>query len=279
MISINRENNWVTRYSRQNQVDGLISDNRWGFFNAKIPSVFITHQLTIKTPFNKFIENILRRMNYRLLEKFTECWVPDYEEENNLAGELSHPVVRPSIPIKYLGKLTRITKENISKQQNELLIILSGPEPQRSIFEVLLLKQLPMYTGQAVLVRGLPETTDILPSSSNLIVHNYLSSDALGRVINDSSVIISRSGYSTIMDLVALNKKIIFVPTPGQSEQEYLARYLHRKGLCICFPQAGFSLKKVLEEVNGFTFTPFQTTASTGFKIIVDRFIAKLKDN
>lgn len=223
------------------------------------------------------MENFLRQLNYRLINRFSECWVPDYEEADNLAGELSHPDVKPAIPVKYLGKLTRIVQEKQPHMQNELLIILSGPEPQRSIFERLLNKQLMTYTGQAVLVRGLPGTKEtISPKNANLVIHNHLSSDALLKEINASLVIICRSGYSTIMDLVGLNKKIIFVPTPGQSEQEYLARHLHRKNLCIYSSQAGFSLEKVLKQVNLFTPSPFNKTASTAFTSIMERFIKEV---
>lgn len=277
LISINRENHWVARYLHQNHVDALISDSRWGFYSSLIPSVFITHQLTIKTPFNDFIENVVRKMNYRLIEKFTECWVPDYEEADNLAGELSHPVIKPSIPVKYLGKLTRIVKETRPAGQNELLVIISGPEPQRSLFESMLFKQLVRTNSRAMLVRGLPGATQKLSSDNkNLIIYNHLSSEGLNKAINDSTIIISRSGYSTIMDLIAMNKKIIFVPTPGQSEQEYLARHLHQKKWCMHFSQAGFSLESVLQEVKQFAPAPFHAPASTEFKEITDRFIAAI---
>jgi len=57
--------------------------------------------------------------------------------------------------------------------------------------------------------------------------------------------VISRSGYTTIMDLAVLEKKAYFIPTPGQNEQEYLAKRLTKLGIVPSCKQADFKLEKL----------------------------------
>lgn len=256
--AIRRENNWLKRFAAENQVDYVVSDNRYGFYLAGVPSFFITHQLLIKTPFGKWNERMLQKTNYHFIKKFTACWVPDHEGKINLGGELSHPQHMPSIPVYYLGHLSRMKKENV-QITTDLLVIISGPEPQRSLFEKMIVDQLSQTDLSAIVVRGLPNATSTLHASDNIKVHNHLPAVDLNNAINESSAIISRSGYSTVMDLIPLHKKCIFVPTPGQTEQEYLADYLSKNNMCINVRQDQFELVtalKMLEEMN-FAFPNF----------------------
>ena len=275
-LRIRYENQWLDEFLRHVRVDAVVSDNRYGLFSSKIPSVIITHQLTIKTPFGGWIDNFTRYLNYRLINKFSECWVPDYPGRENLAGELSHPAKMPAIPVHYLGLLSRIFK--IPPQNtNHLLILLSGPEPQRSMLEKMLLQQLTAYPHSVILVRGLPGETKLpVTNNKNLQVHNHLSSGLLNQVMNDSRFIISRSGYSTVMDMMRLEKRCIYIPTPGQSEQEYLAAYLAQKKMCVSYPQNNFCLLKALQEAGKLSPPDFKTEEVL-YKIIINRFISKIR--
>lgn len=275
-MRIRYENQWLDEFLRHVPVDAIVSDNRYGLYSSKIPSVIITHQLTIKTPFGGWINNFTRYLNYRLINKFSECWVPDYAGRENLAGELSHPEKMPAIPVQYLGLLSRISKTP-SQNTNTLLILLSGPEPQRSILENILLQQLEAYPHSAILVRGLPGETN-LPATNNkhLQVYNHLSSNLLNQVMNDSHFILSRSGYSTVMDIMPLKKKCIFIPTPGQSEQEYLALYLSQKQMCVTYSQNNFCLQKALQEARKLSPTEFGTEGIL-YKKILNGFISQLR--
>src|SRR5205085_1156719 len=137
--AIKQEHQWLLRVAELYSVDLIISDNRYGLYHPKIHSVFITHQLHIKTPFGKGADRMLQKLNYRFINRFSECWIPDYPGKINLAGILSHPFHKPSIPVNYIGPLSRFQFRTGTKMKNRLLIILSGPEPQRTLFEKILL--------------------------------------------------------------------------------------------------------------------------------------------
>lgn len=141
------------------------------------------------------------------------------------------------------------------KKNIDLLILVSGPEPQRTIFETIFLNELKDTTLSVVLLRGLPgEQKTISIENKKVTVFNHLSSKELNQLMQEAELVIARSGYSSIMDLVSLHQKAILVPTPGQTEQEYLARILMKKGLFYSARQENFSLKSVLEKVKGFKF-------------------------
>ncbi|MDI3320117.1 glycosyltransferase [Pinibacter soli] len=258
LAAIRRENKWLKRFATENKVDFVISDNRYGFYLTGAPSFFISHQLLIKTPFGKWTERVLQKINFRFIRKFTACWVPDHEGKINLGGELSHPHHMPSVPVRYLGRLSRMKKEE-RQITNDLLVIISGPEPQRSLFEKIVVDQLSQTDLSSIVVRGLPNATSSLHTSDNIKIHNHLSAADLNIAINESSAIISRSGYSTVMDLIPLHKRCIFVPTPGQTEQEYLADYLSENNMCVSVRQSDFELISVLKklEEKDFIFPDF----------------------
>lgn len=252
LINIKREHRWLATRITQRRFDMVISDCRFGLYHKDVFCVIITHQLQIKSAFGKWTESFLRKWNYRFINRFNECWVPDFESGNNLAGELSHPAKMPAIPVKYLGGISRF-KHEIRDAQYDVLVILSGPEPQRSVLEGIVLKELAGYKGKAALVRGLPVGADEI-SLPNVEVFDHLPAANLCTLIAGSRLIISRSGYTTVMDLMALRKKSVLIPTPGQPEQEYLGSYLMQKKLCVCIEQHAFSLQDALEQAAGFKY-------------------------
>lgn len=252
--TIKEENNWLKAVVAQHGFEAVISDNRYGLYHEKIFSVFITHQLCIKSPFGKWSENFLQRWNYKFINRFSECWIPDEEGENNLAGELSHPAKLPLVPVKYIGTLSRFQKKNVAEIKNHLLVILSGPEPQRTIFENKIVDEIAHYPATAVVVRGLPGDKNIIPSTNSIRFFNHLSAAELNEEALKAEFIISRSGYSTLMDIAALQKKSILIPTPGQTEQQYLAGYLQEKQVALSFSQKNFSLQQVLDAAKKFNY-------------------------
>ena len=231
---IRYENQWLQEIIKERKITGIISDCRFGLYTDKIPCVFITHQLHIETGFS--ILNLLaRKVNYSYLNKYNVCWVPD-NLNDSLAGRLSHPNKMPGVPVKYIGVLSRFVKKEMPLKYNYLFLI-SGPEPQRSMLENKLLT-LNREHKKIALVRGLPgsqnqDSQDLqdLQDCKSIVIFNHLPAHDLNNLIAESEVIISRSGYSTVMDMVALEKKAVFIPTPGQTEQEYLARFLHKRNL------------------------------------------------
>lgn len=226
LSSIKREEIWLEQIIKKHKIDIVVSDNRYGLNTSLAYTVFITHQLTILTG-NKLLDILLQKVNYRFINKFNECWIPDVEENVNLSGKLSHPKKYPQTIIRYIGVLSRFKKIS-TPIINDFLFLISGPEPQRSIFEEQLITASENISGTKVFVRGKPGAEDSVNKNDN-IFYNHLSSEKLNQLVSESEIVICRSGYSTIMDLSATSKKAILIPTPGQKEQEYLASYLNDK--------------------------------------------------
>jgi UDP-N-acetylglucosamine transferase subunit ALG13 len=283
LIRINRENSWLKQFLAREKMDAVISDNRYGLYSRDVFSVLMTHQLHIQTSSGKIADRLLQRINYRRINRFSLCWVPDLEEdpekdgnkENALAGELSHPGKMPFIPVRYIGLLSRF--EPCGKEEGGLLILLSGPEPQRTILEKKILDQLATYRGNAILVRGLPGgstnaadggVSEIGKLPGRIELYDHLPSAELNRVICGAELVISRPGYSSIMDLLKLGKRCVFIPTPGQTEQEYLGKHLAGRKLALCMPQRGFSLPAALAAAKDFRpgVIPEQEKAGTALE-------------
>lgn len=271
--AIQEEHRWLDKIIDEYQFDLVVSDNRYGLWSNKVKSILITHQIFVKAPIGEgWIENVLK--NY--FDKFSEIWIPDVEGENNLSGDLSHKKPLPN-KFKFIGILSRFSsslrehRSNLNEEKFDFMAIISGPEPQRTIFEKLVVEQLQKTQLKAVVLRGLPETNVIANcegrnrkqsarineiASSVLLsrnddkikIFNHLETNEFLNYLQKSKIVISRSGYSTIMDLAALGKKAILVPTPGQTEQEYLAKYHHEKGHFYSQAQREFDLIKALKE-------------------------------
>jgi uncharacterized protein (TIGR00661 family) len=254
LSTIKKENEWLKKIVAEHEFDAVISDNRYGLHHPDIPCIFITHQLTIKSPLGKWTEKIVQKKNYQYINRFTECWVPDTEGVNNLAGILSHPQKKPAVPVCYIGSLSRFQITNEPLKNSHLLIILSGPEPQRNILENKIIQQIAHYPSTATIVRGLPGSDSLIPSTGMIKFYNHLPADDLNKEMEQAEYIISRSGYSTVMDLVKLKKKSILIPTPGQTEQEYLAEYLSKKQIAFCVPQKDFSLATSIKIASQFSY-------------------------
>ncbi len=270
------EHGWLKRIIKEYAVDAVISDNRFGLFCKNAFCIYITHQLKIKTG-GRFTEWLARKIHYWFINKFNECWVPDTEKENGLAGELSHPKIAPVVPVKYLGPLSRFEKTSVEKKY-DLAVILSGPEPQRTVFEELVLRDLGTVAGNIILVRGLPGGSSLkINFPASVEIKDHLSSGELNRVILQSRLIVSRSGYSTIMDLVTLQQKAVLVPTPGQAEQEYLAGHLSQQKIFCCSRQADFSLCAAVNDAGNFPFAGV-AIPQNGYEQVVEDFVGRIRN-
>ena len=240
-----RERSELDQIINDYNIDGVISDNRFGLYSKKIPSVFITHQLNIQSP---ILHKWIQKINYRFIEKFDACWIPDYQN-NLLSGNLTNTTL-PKTKCHFIGSLSRFKK--LKKTDDlEILAIISGPEPQRTLFEKILKKQLIDSNKKSLLVLGKPEK-NYEKQIGNLKVVNHLNSTELNQAMMNTDVVLSRSGYSTVMDIAALNKKAIFVPTPGQTEQIYLAKYYYDSKLTFAMHQHKFDLQIALNEITNF---------------------------
>lgn len=276
LFSIWRERNWLQKIILKYHIDAVISDNRFGMYAKKIPSIYITHQLCIKTG-NKKTDFLIKKIHYYFIKKYTNCWVPDFEN-NGLAGDLSHPAVIPP-NVKYIGPLSRFISLGIIEKKYDLLISISGPEPQRTNFENKILKELRYFDGKVFFVRGLPgETGHITYEKTSVTIANHLAADELNKVIEQSRIIVGRSGYTSVMDFVVLGTPAILIPTPGQTEQEYLARYLSENGFFYTATEETFSLNELIEKTQHFEFKKTQTCHEE-YKKIINEFVLSLKSS
>lgn len=227
----------------EGKIDGIISDNRFGIHSKKVPSVFITHQLNVLSGSTSFFSSM---MHQKIIQKFHECWVPDVDNEENLSGTLGHPKVH-NLNIKYMGPVSRMKKAEIPIVY-DVLALLSGPEPQRTMLEKKILDELTGKDCRVLLIQGIVEDEQQRSIHDNIEIVNYMESEALEKAINESGLVLSRSGYTTIMDLAAMEKKAFFIPTPGQYEQEYLASRCTEKGWVPSCKQEDFTYE-ALEKV------------------------------
>jgi uncharacterized protein (TIGR00661 family) len=258
--AIFREHRELKRLISQYHFDIIIADNRYGLWNKQTRSILITHQVMIKTPASlRFAEYPLYRISRFLISRFDECWIPDYEESPGLSGDLSHKYQLPG-NAKFIGPLSRFQQTEPSSEKNfgegKLLAIISGPEPQRSIFEDLIVKQLTVLNLPATIFSGKPESGLSTATLGKLTILPHLSTDETCSLINSSGLVICRSGYSSIMDLQALGVKALFVPTPGQTEQIYLAELHQKAGAVLWRTQEMLNLKVDIE--NALKYSGFK---------------------
>lgn len=277
--AIRYEHAWIQELAGKRQIDGILSDNRYGLFHTSIPSVIITHQLLVRTGAGAVADNLLQTLHYKYLQRFGQCWVADVPGTPNLSGKLAHPIVLPA-NTKYIGLLSQIAQAHTS--QEHLLVLLSGPEPQRTILSDILWEQSAAYKGKMVFVEG----SDIAPRQANAsplngdrngVYYTRITGELLQSVIEKASMVICRSGYSTLMDLAVLGKKAILVPTPGQTEQEYLAKHLHKEGIFLRATQKRFNLPQALNNAQLFPFKPLQLDgAHELYKIVVNDWLTHI---
>lgn len=258
--AIVNEQKQVADIVKQQGINLIISDNRYGCYSSSVQSVFITHQLAILDPSQFiFIGWLANSLNQWRIKKFDECWVPDLPQ-NKFSGSLSKT---KTVPHQFIGLLSRfnmpmgeriqqgfIGKSKLPKNC-KLLAILSGPEPQRTIFENIILAQAKQIDGNVLIIKGLPEGDNLVKVNGNSIEVNHLNTSDLQIAIQESEYLICRSGYSSVMDLAVIGKKnIIMVPTPGQPEQEYLAQKLNRENKVVAISQDKFNLEQALVQTN-----------------------------
>jgi uncharacterized protein (TIGR00661 family) len=243
--AIKQEGEKVRELINSEDLIGIISDNRFGVRSSKVPSVYITHQLTVLAGFMTFFAT---RVHHYYIRKFDECWIPDSTNEIHLSGRLG--MSRKISKIKRIGVLSRLKKLDIELKW-DLMVLLSGIEPLRGQLEKRLIAELKGYQGKVLFVKGQFEEHQKKDIFGNSTFYNYLLTSELETAINESNIVLSRSGYSTIMDLAKLKKKAFFIPTKGQDEQEYLAKYLARKNITPYSSQDSFKIE-MLEQANNF---------------------------
>ena len=248
MSAIKDENLVLSGLVEKYNLDLIISDNRFGMYYKGVFSVYITHQTNIQSG---KISTIANKFHEYYMSRFNEIWIPDYEGESSLAGKLSR--YNGGQVAKHIGILSRFKFDESIIEKDKILVVLSGPEPQRTFLEEIVLSEITDIETEISLVLGKVENVQKKRKIKNATIYNFLTSCDLEKEMKESSLVVARSGYSTIMDLKALKKKAFLIPTPGQGEQLYLAKYLKVKNICGYSCQENFSLKEVVESKSDFT--------------------------
>lgn len=239
--AVKKEKKVINNFIKQNKdVVGIISDNRFGVRSTLVASVYITHQINVLSGKTTFLTSFFHQ---KIIKKFDECWIPD-NDNSQFSGKLSS--TNQKINSKFIGVLSRFKKEDL-EQKIDVLVILSGPEPNRTFLQEKLFSEFKNNDRKVVFVLGKVERQQRKWASEKITFYNYLLTNQLQKLINSSKIVVCRSGYSSIMDLAVLQKKVFFIPTKHQSEQEYLARYLSEKRIATFSKIDDFSKEKLLE--------------------------------
>jgi|KBSMisStandDraft_5_1062788.scaffolds.fasta_scaffold03066_4 UDP:flavonoid glycosyltransferase YjiC (YdhE family) len=277
--SIRSESRWLNELCRSWKPDIVVSDNRYGMHIPGSHCIFMTHQLAVRSGFGRWADRILMNWNYRFIKRFSSCWVPDEEGACAVAGSLSHPPAMPGIPVHYIGILSRFQRSVTENEPGHLVFLISGPEPQRTVFEKQVFSQLMQSGRQAVVLRGMPDAQMPAPVlRKGVEVFNHLDANALAAVLQKAEIVVARSGYSTVMDLLRLRKKSILIPTPGQGEQELLAAGLFRKNWALAVPQNEFNLEKALYAAGKMDYK-IPDMPDGGFKMRIKNLMDSVRNN
>ena len=252
LTEIYHEHHQLEQMIEEYNIDAVISDNRFGFWSNRVHTVYLTHQVVILMPRGlKAIEPLSYRAHRRIIRRYNSCWIPDSGGKTNLSGDLSHKFKKPG-NATYIGPLSRfmdydhVLTERDDRFTFDLVAIVSGPEPQRSIFEHIVRRESDKHPGMKVaLLQGIPENSELTDIHDRLAVYSHLPDHHIAALVKNAGTVVCRPGYSSIMDLVFLRKKATLIPTPGQTEQEYLGKYLAEKRWFYCIPQHRLSFENI----------------------------------
>lgn len=277
--AIEDEKSATEKLIEQYDIDAIISDNRYGCYREHFFSALIIHQVSIQCPKAlKFLEPLLFKIHQRFIEPFNTCLIPDYSGAPNLSGDLSHK--RKLKVMEFIGPLSHLQNENEmdsdSGKKYKLMVICSGPEPARTNFEQLMLRELSKVDLKGVLVRG-SNKKFIGKAPDHISMFDMCSSKEISELMLSSELIISRSGYSTIMDLAKTGKNAILIPTPGQTEQEYLAEYHHQAKRFFTMNEKDFSLNEALQQSKSFR-NNFKTNEKESLNRKLDELLNLIRD-
>lgn len=226
LAAILKEKRRIAQIRMQFPFTHLLSDNRFGCYHLEARNVFMTHQFYLPL-------QAATTINLFLMKKFHQCWVPDYyENHHSLSGKLSHPAPQ-GFRVNYIGPLSQFDLPQAHRTHTPqtdpklYLALLSGPEPQRSKLENQLIHQIQNsqhHDKNWILVGGKTEKDEDKHLNNRFQYLSHLNGTQLYSLMQKASIIVCRSGYTSLMDLLTLQKKALLIPTPGQDEQEYLAQ-------------------------------------------------------
>ena len=277
LLAIIKERRKIKSISKEYEIDAIISDSRYGIYDNVIPSVFISHQINIQFPtLFHFLGRWFNQRHQHYISRFQQVWIPDVAK--GIADKLS----KIELPqVKHIGMISRFSRlTETSNQHHKILFLLSGPEPTRTQFEKIILNQIKNsdYDNfQFELVRGTNRKTQIKNIPLAISMHGVIDKIELETKIKQASLVVLRSGYTSVMDMLAIGKKVVFVPTPGQTEQEYLAKQLQEKYKALVVTQKDFRLDKILAEHDNIPLIKEDPSSFNQFSFFVDNWLQEVQ--
>ncbi len=279
LSAIRRERKWLQQMQERHHFDLVISDNRYGLHLSGTPCCILTHQLQIKSGQGRLADSLLRVLHYKMLNRFDACWVVDEAANGGLSGDLAHPPVLPP-KAKYIGILSQFENRAVtgSVKEHKILVLLSGPEPMRGQLEALVIEQLRALSQYEItIVAGNP--AGALPGDipQHITYYTHLTAAGLTPLLAEATLVICRSGYSTVMDLAVTGKSALLIPTPGQTEQEYLAQYLQQKKYYYTVPQHRLQLALDIPKALSATWSPVKPSdCSSKTALVLSAFLKSI---
>lgn len=270
--AIRSEYQETARLIQMHNIQAVISDNRYGCYHPVANSVLLTHQLHLRVP---GMSRVVNRLLHVAFANFKAIWVPDVAESPGLSGDLSHGEPFVHSDVRYVGVLTRMQAYEYELEY-DVAVVLSGPEPQRTILEQRLLEQAMFMPHKFIFVQGKTQAKTHHYAAENVEMVSYLTSRELNDVLMASKVVVSRSGYSSIMDLAGIGKKAILIPTPGQTEQEYLADFLTQQNLFVSQHQDALDLDGGIRQLSRTSGLRQGTFPTTTFHAVLQEWLSQI---
>lgn len=257
-----KERRELKRLVQQHGIDVMVSDNRYGLHAKGVKSILITHQLNpiLPYPFG-WLQPLGRWYIRRKAKKFDNCLIPDSQQEFKLTGRLSQGANQLK-NAQYIGLLSRFHQIQIAPKGAgyDLVAVISGPPPHRDILEQELISLAGRLGLNTLIVQGLPKGQNETITIRGVTLVSHLEDEELAQELVSAKYVICRSGYSTIMDLIALNCGAMLIPSPGQTEQEYLAHRLDGVGGFV------FCSQNELKNVSMHSFEKLQAEPSDSLR-------------
>jgi uncharacterized protein (TIGR00661 family) len=271
----------LLRILEKNKYDLIISDNRVGVYSLKIPTIFITHQIHYHFPLLFWpIELSSILANYFLFDNYSQVIVPDNPPgATSLAGKLSRPVSGLTDKKVFFSGILSSTQKMDIEQDLDYLVLISGPEPQRTRLEEILIPMLFDLDGSTIALLGSPQKKTTRSVSDRCTLVSYATTQEKVRLMNRAKFVICRSGYTSMMELAELNKRHgLFIPTPGQPEQEYLSYYYEKKGWFHSISQYKLNLAQDIPLARKFTGFPSVPPTGANVKRLYDELLVQYLD-
>lgn len=265
----------------QYQPDFILSDNRYGFRHPDVPSVFVTHQLRPMPPKAfRFFQSAFGRFHLWMLRGYDFIWVSDFDGEDNVAGALSR-IPWKNNKIRYIGPLSWLSDCDPvppkAERAPDLLFLLSGPEPQRELLEQHIIQHFQGFSKPMVLLQGLPQEKGLPHQEKDvggIRILNHLPGNQILWYLQNAKKIVCRAGVVTVFDLVVLGIPAILIPSPGQTEQEYVAHRLHQKGYFQEVPQSEFTTTSI-DSFEETSFKTFPASELSGLESAISELVSR----